>query len=93
MKLLLKQTRVNNEDALGVAIEFAMILGVFFAAGWALDAALGTVPLFMIVFTVIAAIGLFAKSKYRYDAKMEALEAERLERRAAASPAESPEIR
>jgi hypothetical protein len=77
MKLLLKQTRVNNEDALGVAIEFAMILGVFFAAGWALDAALG----------------LFAKSKYRYDAKMEALEAERLERRAAASPAESPEIR
>jgi F0F1-type ATP synthase assembly protein I len=77
MKLLPKKTRVNNEDALGVAIEFAMIMAVFFGAGWLLDNWLGTVPVFMIVFTVLAAVGLFTKSKYRYDEKMERLDAER----------------
>lgn len=77
MKLLPKQTRVNNDDALGIAIEFAVIMVLFFGAGWLLDNWLGTLPLFMIVFTLLAAVGLFAKHKYRYDAKMEALEAER----------------
>jgi F0F1-type ATP synthase assembly protein I len=77
MKLLRTQTRVNNEDALGVAIEFVVILGLFFLGGWALDRALGTIPLFMIAFSVLAGIGLFAKSKYRYDEKMDALEAQR----------------
>jgi F0F1-type ATP synthase assembly protein I len=77
MKLLRTQTRVNNEDALGVAIEFVVVLGLFFLGGWALDRALGTVPLFMIVFSVLAGIGLFAKAKYRYDEKMAAHEAER----------------
>jgi F0F1-type ATP synthase assembly protein I len=77
MKLLRPQTRVSNDDALGIAIEFVVILGLFFLGGWALDRALGTVPIFMIVFSVLAGVGLFAKSKYRYDEKMTALEAER----------------
>ena len=77
MKLIPKKTRVNNEDALGIAIEFAMITAVFFGAGWLVDNWLGTVPLFMIVFTVLAAVGLFTKSKYRYDAKMDELDAQR----------------
>jgi F0F1-type ATP synthase assembly protein I len=77
MKLLPKQTRVNNDDALGIAIEFAVIMVLFFGAGWLLDNWLGTLPLFMIVFTLLGAVGLFTKHKYRYDAKMEALEAER----------------
>lgn len=77
MKLLRKTTRVNNEDALGIAIEFAMITALFFGAGWLVDNWLGTIPLFMIVFTVLAAVGLFTKSKYRYDEKMERLDAER----------------
>ena len=77
MKLLRKTTRVNNEDALGIAIEFAMITALFFGVGWLVDNWLGTIPLFMIVFTVLAAVGLFAKSKYRYDEKMERLDAER----------------
>jgi F0F1-type ATP synthase assembly protein I len=77
MKLLRPQTRVDNDDALGIAIEFAVIMGVFFLAGWGLDRWLGTVPVFMIVFSVLAAVGLFAKSKYRYEEKMQALEAER----------------
>ena len=46
-------------------------------AGWLLDNWLGTIPLFMIVFTVLAAVGLFTKSKYRYEEKMERLDAER----------------
>lgn len=83
MKLIPRKTRVNNEDALGIAIEFAMITAVFFGAGWLLDNWLGTVPLFMIVFTVLAAVGLFTKSKYRYDAKMDELDAQR---RAGTSP-------
>ncbi len=77
MKLLPKNNRVNNEDALGIAIEFALITAVFFGAGWLVDNWLGTVPVFMIVFTLLAAVGLFTKSKYRYDAKMDQLDAER----------------
>jgi F0F1-type ATP synthase assembly protein I len=77
MKLLPKKTRVNNEDALGIAIEFAVITSLFFVVGWLIDRWLGTLPLFMIVFTVLAAVGLFAKSKYRYDLKMDQLDAER----------------
>jgi F0F1-type ATP synthase assembly protein I len=77
MKLLRPQTRVDNDDALGIAIEFAVVFGLFLLAGWGLDRVFGTVPVFMIVCSVLAGIGLFAKAKYRYDEKMEALEAER----------------
>jgi F0F1-type ATP synthase assembly protein I len=83
MKLLPKNNRVNNEDALGIAIEFALITADFFGVGWLIDNWLGTVPVFMIVFTVLAAVGLFTKSKYRYDAKMDRLDAERRGRSAA----------
>jgi F0F1-type ATP synthase assembly protein I len=83
MKLLPKNNRVNNEDALGIAIEFALITAVFFGVGWLIDNWVGTVPVFMIVFTVLAAVGLFTKSKYRYDAKMDRLDAERRGRSAA----------
>jgi F0F1-type ATP synthase assembly protein I len=77
MRLIPKKTRVNNEDALGIAIEFAFITALFFGIGWLLDRWLGTIPLFMIVFTVLAGVGLFAKSKYRYELKMAELEAAR----------------
>jgi F0F1-type ATP synthase assembly protein I len=90
MKLLRPQTRVDNDDALGIAIEIAMIMGLFFLAGWGLDRWLGTVPVFMIVCSVLAAVGLFAKSKYRYDEKMQALEAERLGGRAVAGADATP---
>lgn len=77
MKLLPKQTRVATDDALGMAIEIAVILVLFIAGGFALDRWLGTLPLFMILGTVLGSIGLFTKHKYRYDLKMDALEAER----------------
>src|SRR6056297_2201715 len=77
MKLLPQQTRVATDDALGMAIEIAVVMALFIGGGFALDRWLGTLPLFMIVFTVLGAVGLFAKHKYRYDEKMTALEEQR----------------
>lgn len=78
MKLLPTQTRVDTQDGLGLGIEAAVIMALFFGIGYGLDWLFGTTPVFMIVFTVIGAIGLFAKWKYRYDDRMNELEAERV---------------
>lgn len=85
MKLLPKQTRVANDDALGMAIEIAMIMALFIGGGFALDRWIGTLPLFMVIGSVLGAVGLFTKHKYHYDQKMEALEAERRSKVAARS--------
>ena len=77
MKLLPKQTRVETDDALGMAIDITVIMAMFVGGGFALDQWLGTLPLFMIVGTVLGSVGLFTKHKARYDAKMVELEAER----------------
>jgi len=77
MKLLPTQTRVKTDDSLGMAIEIAVIVALFGAAGYGLDRLLGTLPVFLIVGVVLGAVGLFAKYKYRYDATMDRLEAER----------------
>lgn len=80
MKLLPKQTRVNTEDSLGLGIEVAVILALFFAAGFGLDRLFGTTPILMIVCTILGAVGLFAKFKYRYEERMDELEAQRANR-------------
>lgn len=77
MKLLPKQTRVDTQDGLGLGIEAAVITLLFFGVGYGLDWLFGTTPIFMIVLTVVGAIGLFAKWKYRYDDRMDELEAQR----------------
>ena len=78
MKLLPKQQpRVNTEDSVGLGIEAAVIIALFLGLGYVLDRIFGTMPIFMIVMTVLGAIGLFAKLKYRYDDRMDELEAER----------------
>jgi F0F1-type ATP synthase assembly protein I len=77
MKLLPKQTRVETDDALGMAMEIAIIMVLFIAGGFAIDRWLGTLPVFMIVGTVLGSVGLFTKHKYRYDQKMDAYDAER----------------
>lgn len=77
MKLLPKQTRVDTQDGLGLGIEAAVITLMFFGVGYGLDWLLGTTPIFMIVLTVLGAVGLFAKWKYRYDDRMNELEAQR----------------
>ncbi|HYN32560.1 MAG TPA: AtpZ/AtpI family protein [Ilumatobacteraceae bacterium] len=79
MKLLPKQQpRVNNtEDSVGLGIEAAVIIALFLGLGYILDRIFGTTPIFMIVMTLVGAVGLFAKLKYRYDDRMDELEAER----------------
>ena len=78
MKLLPKQQpRVNTEDSVGLGIEAAVIIALFLGLGYVLDRIFGTMPIFMIVMTVVGAVGLFAKLKYRYDDRMDELEAER----------------
>lgn len=91
MQLLPKQTRVATDDALGMAIEIAMVMALFIGGGFALDRWIGTLPLFMIIGSVLGAVGLFTKHKYHYDQKMEALEAERRGAIAARSGNERPE--
>ncbi len=78
MKLLPKQQpRVNTEDSVGLGIEAAVIIALFLGLGYVLDRIFGTTPIFMIVMTLVGAVGLFAKLKYRYDDRMDELEAER----------------
>lgn len=78
MKLLPKQqARVNTEDSVGLGIEAAVIIALFLGIGYVLDRIFATMPIFMIAMTVLGAIGLFAKLKYRYDDRMDELEAER----------------
>ncbi len=77
MKLLPKQTRVDTQDSLGLGIEAAVIVALFFGLGYGLDRLFSTTPIFMIAFTVLGAVGLFAKWKYRYDDRMNELEAQR----------------
>ena len=85
MKLLPKQTRVNTEDSLGHGMDAAIVLAMFFAAGYGLDRLFATTPLFMIIMVIIGSVGIFAKFKYSYDARMEELENERLNRVAPSS--------
>lgn len=77
MKPVSKQPRANTEDSVGLGIEAAVIIALFLGVGYVLDRIVGTTPIFMIVMTVVGAIGLFAKLKYRYDDRMDELEAER----------------
>lgn len=77
MKLLPKQTRVDTQDSLGLGIEAAVMTVLFLGVGYGIDRLFDTTPIFMIVFTVVGAVGLFAKWKYRYDDRMDELEAER----------------
>ena len=65
-----------------------MALLVFVLLGWAVDNWLGTKPLFIIVFALLALIGGGARLKYAYDESMERHQRERAEaRRAVATQA------
>lgn len=83
MKILPTQKRANTEDSLGLGIEAAVVLALFFGLGYGLDRLLGTQPVCMIVLTLVGAVGLFAKFKYRYDERMDELEATRAAKAAA----------
>ena len=71
MKLLRKDVRVSTTDSLGHGMDAVIILILFLAAGFGLDRLFDTAPVFMIVMTLLGAIGLFATFKYRYEARMQ----------------------
>lgn len=87
MKLLPSTPRApRTSDAVGHGTDIALTVALMFGIGYVLDRWLDTAPVFMIVMTLLAGIGFFVKFKYQYDARMDQLEAERLERvRSAAS--------
>lgn len=60
-------------------MEIAGTTLVFFVLGWFADNRLGTTPLFMIVFVVVAMVAQFVKLYYLYTAQMSQLEAKRRE--------------
>jgi hypothetical protein len=83
MKLFPTNLRVNRtDDSFGRGMDAALTVLLFFGIGFVLDRWLGTAPWFMIGMTVLAAVGFFASLKYRYEARMEQLEAERAARSA-----------
>jgi F0F1-type ATP synthase assembly protein I len=77
--LVTGSNRINRgtDDRLGKSIDVALVTLVFLGAGWALDRWLGTKPIFMIAFVVLALIGEFVRFWYDYDARMKVLEAQR----------------
>ncbi|MEM1333709.1 MAG: AtpZ/AtpI family protein [Actinomycetota bacterium] len=70
--------RVDASAGPGHGLDAVATLVVFLGIGFGIDRLAGTMPVFMIVFTLLAGVGLFAKFKYRYDESMDRLEAERL---------------
>jgi F0F1-type ATP synthase assembly protein I len=72
--------RVTTSDTLGQGIDNALAVALLFGIGFGLDHWLGTAPWMMIVLSLLGAVGVFAKMKYRYDAQMAEHEAQRRER-------------
>ena len=82
MKLIPRNVRVNTEDPLGHGMEAGVVILLFVGGGYWLDKTVGTTPVFTIGFMLLGAVGLFAKLKYSYDARMDELQG----RRAKVSP-------
>lgn len=57
--------------------ELAVGVLVFFFIGFAIDAWLGTVPVFMIALTIFGVVGYFVRMYYAYNTEMTRLERER----------------
>jgi ATP synthase protein I len=73
-----RNVRVSTDDSLGHGMDAVGVLVLFLGLGWLLDRLFGTMPVFMIVMTVLAAVGLFAKFKYSYEQRMDELDSQRL---------------
>ena len=56
--------------------ELAASIAIFAGMGWLIDRFFGTAPVFIIVLTVLAFVGNFARMWYSYDAAMAKLEAD-----------------
>ena len=84
-----KNVRVNAEDSLGHGMDAVIMMAIFLGVGYGLDRLFNTVPLFMIVMSVLGAVGLFARFYYRYEAKMDEHEERRRAKLEAPSDSQS----
>src|SRR3954470_21057259 len=82
-KRLTTTQKVDTSEPLGLGFDAAVVLMLFFGLGALIDWLLGTRPVFMIIMTLVGAVGVFARFWYRYDANMAEHEARR--QRAAAA--------
>ena len=71
-----RELNTGFANALSRAVEFAATTAIFCGLGWLVDRWLGTAPIFLIVLTVLALLGQFARFWYAYDAEMRRHEAE-----------------
>lgn len=78
MKLVPRQPTINADDNVGRGMDFALVTLVFLGIGYGVDRWLDTRPLFMIVLVVFAIVGKSIAMWFQYDAKMRALETERV---------------
>jgi hypothetical protein len=75
--------RPSADDNVGRGMEMALTVMLFLGIGYGLDAWLGIFPVLTIALVLFAAVGMFVRMKYTYDATMEQLEAERIAQRQA----------
>ncbi len=68
----------RTDDTANRGIDSALVVAVLAGLGFLLDGWLGTTPWLTIALTLVAAVGVFAALKYRYEASMARLESERL---------------
>lgn len=73
-----RRVEASPHDAVGQGMDLALTIGAFLVIGALIDNAVGTFPMFTIVFVLVAAVGSFLRMKYVYNETMERLEAERL---------------
>jgi len=62
-------------------MDFALVTLVFLGAGYGLDRWLDTQPVFMIILSIVALVGLFARMWFDYEKKMARHEADRVAQR------------
>jgi F0F1-type ATP synthase assembly protein I len=74
---LRRSAQAGGVEGIGQGTEIAVSLLVFLGIGFLVDRLAGTMPVFMIAFTVFCAVGQFIRMWFGYDAKMQSLEAER----------------
>ena len=69
----------TQSDSLSKGMEIAGTTLVFFLLGWFVDDRLGSTPVFMIGFVILALVAQFVKLYYVYNAEMTELEVQRRE--------------
>ncbi len=75
--LLRPNLKIDNKDSLGRGMELVFTFLVFAGIGLLLDLTFDTLPILTIVFTLLGAVGLFVRAKYKYDIEMARHERER----------------